>query len=156
MARVDLDINLVTLVALLGGVDVVEGARQAIVEDGISTQGQTLVITRDRTDLESTGLLVSSLRRTIELELIVGGNVSLTSGGVVENATGQMELDGFATGDRLTLLQDKDQSSPMKEDRVMRRTFSMCTSSQLRFPDTVTFIVWKVNALLPRSGEQDP
>ena len=103
MAAEDLDVDLGALLALAGGVDVVESAGQAVVENLISVQCQSLLLSAQGADLKAVGLLVTGLRRSVELELVVGRNVSSATLGVVQGAVAQVKGNGAAASEGLTL-----------------------------------------------------
>ena len=88
----------VDCVALSGGglvVEVVEGAAQALVEDGVGANGERAVAA----DGPSSGVDGTSLRWAIELELPVGGNVTGAALGVLEGTV----LEGHHEGGVIAL-----------------------------------------------------
>jgi len=71
-------------------VDVVKGTGQAVVEDGAGAESERAVATNAPLTLAET----TGLNRCIELELVVGGDVSNASLGVQEVAAFQSKSDG--------------------------------------------------------------
>lgn len=80
-------------------VQVVEVARQAAVEGLVGAEGQQVVLANG----ETAGVDGTSLRRTIELELEVGGNVTGALLGVVDGLIRQGE-DEHSVGSTLSTL----------------------------------------------------
>lgn len=80
-------------VALSGGVlvvEVVEGAAQALVEDSRVAEGEGAVLT----DGPAGSVDGTSLGRTVELELVVGGDVASAALGVGEDTILELDLEG--------------------------------------------------------------
>ena len=102
-----MNIDLIALVALGARIDVVERTREAVVEDLLAVQCQSLVlsIAADGADRETVGLLVAGLRRGIELELVVGSDVARASPSIVQNTAAQVDRDGATARDGLTLFE---------------------------------------------------
>lgn len=75
-------------------VEVVEASAQALVEDVGAAQGKrTIAADRESSREESTGL-----GRGVELKLVVGGDVSSASFGVLEDTVGEGKLEGRVAG----------------------------------------------------------
>ena len=85
----DVDVDWGALSRLVVVVQVVEGTAQALVEDGGVTKGESAVGASGETGSE----LGTSLRRTVKLELVVGGNVTSASLGVSQNTVGHGDLE---------------------------------------------------------------
>jgi hypothetical protein len=90
----DVNVDLVALVASGVVVEVVEVAAQALVEDGGATEGKGAVAaSRPASSVDG-----ASLRRTVELELVVGRNVTSTVLGVGEDTILESDLKLHGVG----------------------------------------------------------
>ena len=85
-----LDVDLIALVSLLVGVDVVELSAQTLPPDILCTNGKSAV----GAEGEASSINGSGLGRSIKLELIVGGNVTSSASLILENTATESEGEG--------------------------------------------------------------
>jgi len=85
-----LNVDLIALVTLLRGVDVVEGSTQALPPDVLCTNGKSVV----GAEGEASSIDGSGLRGSIELELLIGGNVASSASLILQDTALKSEGEG--------------------------------------------------------------
>lgn len=131
----DIDENGLALSGPAAIVQVVEATAQALVPDGGATEGEGAIVAHG----EARGVDGIALRGLVELELVVGGNVTSAALGILQVAVAQGEDEGsFVTAGALGR---RSQLLLLTEVRIsMQRTLE-----RSRFATVLlTAVIWKV------------
>ncbi len=85
-----LNVDLIALVSLLVGVDVVKLSTQTLPPDVLGTNGKSLVGAKG----EASSIFSPSLGGSIELELVIGGDIASSASLVLQDTALESEAEG--------------------------------------------------------------